>query len=566
MSAESPDVMPPMPLPTPPDFPIAWDPPSDAAQMWFYNKTLYRDPVTPLDFSLRIRLMHQGINRGNVIYGMPFNIRERLINSYVFVNNLPTASIDADTMATLMKAAEIKVRIEIEKLADTWQHTWFPHIQADLAFWESYDLTPADLPALLAHLADAQRRLIALWEIHNMLLVPSFLVISTLDDFYRAILPDAPDGEAYNLLIGFDNKTTESGRALWQLSRQALNTAEVVETLLSTEPAAVPAQLATTAAGRAFWQQVVNYLQQYGKRNELMYLHLPSWCEAPAPVIKNLQNYLRQSYSDPEREREGLIAEREALLAAFQQRLAAVAPERMAEFAEIYEISKTAIVLSEDHNFWLDYQSYYYSRQIALAIGQRLVSLGILDTVDNIFYLTLDELHALTQIEAGHNYRNLVQERQRAAQPFATVTPPMVIGTLAPFPPMNDPLSLAGFKFAGMPFQAPQTPHELRGNPASAGIVRGKAKVAITLNDINKIEPGDILVAPVTTSSWTPLFASVAAVITETGGILSHAAVVAREYHLPAVVGVQGATTLLSDGQWLEVDGAAGIVRVLASV
>ncbi len=71
---------------------------------------------------------------------------------------------------------------------------------------------------------------------------------------------------------------------------------------------------------------------------------------------------------------------------------------------------------------------------------------------------------------------------------------------------------------------------------------------------------------PVTSSSWTPLFASVAAVVTETGGILSHAALVVREYQLPAVVGIQGATTLVTDRQWLEVDGATGIVRLLAAV
>jgi pyruvate,water dikinase len=558
--------MTPIPLPTPPDFPIAWEDPSDAAQMWFYNKILYRDPITPLDFALRVQTMCEGLNRAGQTYGMPFVNRARMINSYVYASNLP--DLAASELANMMTAAEKKVRAAIETLAVTWQQEWLPEVQAHLAFWESYDLQHADLPALLTHLADTEARLVRLWELHDLAQTPIWLAISTLDDVYQALRPNAPAGEAYQLLVGLDNKTLEGGRELWRLSRAALTMPAVAQVLLATDPADAPARLAATEAGRAFWQQLAGYLQQYGKRNELRYLDRPSWCEEPAPVIKNLQNYLRQPDADPEREQQQLIAQREALLASVRQQLSTVSPEQATQFASVYAAAKTGVILSEDHNYWIDYQSYYYSRRVALAVGQRLVDEGVLDAVNDVFYLTLAELHPLAQVAgltaAAHTYRGLVAARQRAAQHFATVMPPPVAGTLAPFPILTDPLSLAGIKFfAGMPVPPSPTPDELRGTPASAGTARGRAKVALTLADINKIEPGDVLVTPVTSPPWTPLFASVAAVVTETGGILSHAAVVAREYHLPAVVSVQGATVLITDGQWLEVDGAAGIVRLL---
>jgi pyruvate,water dikinase len=118
-------------------------------------------------------------------------------------------------------------------------------------------------------------------------------------------------------------------------------------------------------------------------------------------------------------------------------------------------------------------------------------------------------------------------------------------------------------KFFGGPPQPPTELGVLRGNPGSPGTARGIAKVVRSLAEAAKLEPGDILVAETTAPPWTPLFATVAAVVTDTGGILSHCAVVAREYGIPAVVGTGMATAMIKDGQTVEVGGDTGIVRVI---
>jgi pyruvate,water dikinase len=118
-------------------------------------------------------------------------------------------------------------------------------------------------------------------------------------------------------------------------------------------------------------------------------------------------------------------------------------------------------------------------------------------------------------------------------------------------------------RFFGGPPPAQDTPGLIRGNPGSAGTVRGPVKIVRILSEAGKLVPGDILVAVTTAPPWTPLFATVGAVVTDTGGVLSHCAVVAREYGIPAVVGTGSATNLLHDGQLVEVDGAQGIVRLL---
>ncbi len=117
-------------------------------------------------------------------------------------------------------------------------------------------------------------------------------------------------------------------------------------------------------------------------------------------------------------------------------------------------------------------------------------------------------------------------------------------------------------KFFGGPPPASEAPSVLRGNAGSPGKVRGPAKVARSLAEATKLRQGDVLVAETTAPPWTPLFATAAAIVTDTGGILSHCAVVAREYRIPAVVGTGRATAEIRDGQILEVDGDAGLVRI----
>jgi pyruvate,water dikinase len=106
-------------------------------------------------------------------------------------------------------------------------------------------------------------------------------------------------------------------------------------------------------------------------------------------------------------------------------------------------------------------------------------------------------------------------------------------------------------------------PCVLRGTAGSSGTVRGPAKVVRSLAEAGKLQPGDILVAETTAPPWTPLFATAAAVVTDVGGVLSHCAVVAREYRIPTVVGTGRATATIQDGQTIEVDGDAGVVRIV---
>jgi pyruvate,water dikinase len=147
---------------------------------------------------------------------------------------------------------------------------------------------------------------------------------------------------------------------------------------------------------------------------------------------------------------------------------------------------------------------------------------------------------------------------------FRAIQPPPVLGTPPPGPPPAEtPVSRAFGKFFGQQPQQVADPHIVLGNAGSPGVASGPARVIRTLDEADKLQSGDVLVTRSTASAWTPLFATAAAIVTDAGGILSHCAVVAREYRLPAVVGTGTATTAIRDGQMVEVDGSAGVVRVI---
>jgi pyruvate,water dikinase len=204
----------------------------------------------------------------------------------------------------------------------------------------------------------------------------------------------------------------------------------------------------------------------------------------------------------------------------------------------------------------------YELRQLFLAIGRHLVQTAAIEQPADIFYLLPSEILATAPTVKQHK---LIAQRQQKIAHFAALTPPTAIGTMPlMLPPASDPLAKAFAKVFGslvpLPPAAPSPAGPWSGQAASPGLVRGPARIIHTLADADRLQPGDILVTVATLPPWTPLFGRAAAVITESGGILSHAAIVAREYAIPAVVGVAGATTLIRDGQIIEVNGTTGTI------
>jgi pyruvate,water dikinase len=252
--------------------------------------------------------------------------------------------------------------------------------------------------------------------------------------------------------------------------------------------------------------------------------------------------------------------ERRARLEAEANRLADAArarladrPGELARFDELVAHARQIGFLTEVHNYWIDRRAQAEMRKVAIRIGRRLVNEGFFAEPDDIFYLHHDEIAAV--LRQPSDQRELIAERRAEHARQRRLTPPRLVGKPPPPP-------IAVDRFDGARLESTEA-GVLRGTGASAGIARGPARVVLTSGEFERIQPGDIIVCPSSNPSWVPVFTIAGGLVTNTGGVLSHAAVVAREFGLPAVTGIAGATTTILDGQHLEIDGTAGTVRIL---
>ena len=273
---------------------------------------------------------------------------------------------------------------------------------------------------------------------------------------------------------------------------------------------------------------------------------------------------MAQPDRDLRAERARLAAERERLVAEARARLAGYPGPVAQEFEFLLKAAQEARVLSEDHNFSIDFRSMYRVRHAFLEVGRRLAADGALAQPADVFYLTLEEVRE-NGMRPALDRRALVAERRAARERFGRIAPPSMLGAAPAEQQQHDPLGRALNHFYHAAGPAPHNPGVLTGRGGRGRRRARPARVVRSLAEAGSLRPGEVLVAPTMAPSWTPLFATAAAVVTDTGGALSHAAVVAREYGLPAVVGAGAATALIEDGQMVEVDGSAGVVRLLSA-
>ena len=260
--------------------------------------------------------------------------------------------------------------------------------------------------------------------------------------------------------------------------------------------------------------------------------------------------------ADPDVKYEKAIALREKLLAQARDRLAKD-PEKLGQFNGMYEAARHYLPITENHNFYIDQIGNAVMRLPILEFGRRLVAKGSLGNVDDVFFLYLSEVRAGL---GGTDQKALANGRKSDMDQWSTVIPAPVIGE--PPEPHGDPMEAALGKMFGTPVEPSADPNVINGIGASPGTVQGRAKVVRTLSEASKLKPGDVLVCEMTMPPWTPLFSIASAVVADTGGVLSHCAIVSREYGMPCVVGTHMGTAVLQDGMMLTVDGSQGVVRI----
>ena len=569
------------PIPNPSNFSVVWDDPRDAKLTWM-TIPQYKTPISPLTHAV-VGTFLVGGNAGIEQAGLPFEVRIARINTYAYMGMVPKDAPPEAVMkamgllnravpgvfkmmmskvgAGMSKQQEAALNPLVERFESYWLEELLPEIKQHIAYFESCDLRGMSLNQLRAHLAETLKRVERMGALHGVIM-PMLFAMSQFEELYCELFEGATTLDALRLTQGFDNKTMEGDRALWRLSRTARSTPEVREILSKHAAGEVIPALEKSVASQQFLADLHKWLAYYGQRlNSAFALCEPSWIEDPTTAIQNLQAYVAMPNLRPEMEPAALAAEREKSVAEARLKLAGYPQPIVARFETLLKAAQVAAIVHEDHNFWIDQRLFYHIRRVILEFGGRLAQAGELDAVNDVFYLTPDELQNGRDLPM----KRLVQERKTEMEQFSQVTPPSMLGTMPAFE-MTDGGSMVRALFKGEMSPANTSNSEMnqvKGLPGSAGVARGTARVIHSLAEAGKLQPGDVLVTVSTEPPWTPLFATASAVVTDSGGVLSHSAVVAREYRIPAVVGTGNATTTFQDGQFIEVDGNAGTVRVV---
>jgi phosphohistidine swiveling domain-containing protein len=547
----------------PPEFPVRWEQPDDADLFWTLERMHVPEPIPPLAEPFLRHCYEHGINLGAKPYSWPFHVGVCRINTYWYWTAIPL-DVTPQELDVLNERSQEAFDSAIDRLSDIWQIEVLPEVQQYLTEWEAFDLPGASMPELAVHLERTIARSERVWEVHFRVAWPMLVALSAFDDLWHDLFSDTRTLEKYRLLQGLDNKSLETDRALWRLSRNARAAPAVRTVLEQCEPGDVLPALERTTDGRTFVADLRAFLEYYGQRGGLL-VSDRSWIEDPTPVVENLQDYVTQPDRDLHAEMTSRAATREHVVAEARRQVDAY-PHAVAEqFALYLKGAQEATALQEDHNFWIDQRAVYQVRRVLLEFGRRFTGAGAIERPDDVFYLTLNEVRETGTAPPGRDRRAAVRERKAEIERYRTVVPPPALGTNPSRPRPETPLGRGLDKMFGVPLPQTGELHVVRGYPGSSGLARGSARVIRSLTEVNRVRKGDILVAETTMPAWTPLFATVAAVVTDVGGVTSHCAIVAREYGIPAVVGTTVATSVIRDGQLVEVDGQAGTVRILGS-
>ena len=534
------------------DFPI----PADLDGFWQWDQLHCPRPLTVLEHELLLASTGWGFSKAIAELGSGIRAVTRSINGYNYLSGQPLDLGGEDPEA---RAARYRNNVDALLLAlgERWEKEWLPDVIETVSrrVRQNYGaMSDADLLRTWDEMCEEVRQR---WYIHGLLLY-GFFGAGQFADLYKAVTGADDEKLGYEALQGFDTMACRSARGLWTLSRSVRANTELQHIFEASNPADIVSQLDASEAGREFMRHFNAYLDEYGWRADSVYeLTRPAWREDPRIPINAIQGYLRiEDDHGPDAQLQSAIRRREELLADARAKIGNDAAT-LHRFNAAYEAIRCFTPIVEDHNHWIDQMGDISMRYPALELGRRCVARGVLASTEDIFHL---ERADIVDAMNGVDKKPVAASRKADLERFARVVPPPFIGP--PPPPSDDPVVDVIVRFFGLPVEPNADSSVINGVAASPGTVTARAKVVRSLAEASKLQAGDVLVCEMTLPPWTPLFSTASAVVADTGGILSHCAIVAREMRIPCVVGTMTGTSLIKDGQTITVDGSRGMVRI----
>ena len=564
----------------------------DENRFWFWNSMHFPVPMPAFD-AICIDSPYQAVGEWqNRFFAVPpaMGIDYRIINGYVYISGNPVT--DPQKMAERAEHFQRRAGYYFENWGSIYA-AWRQKMETLIA--EITDLRVPGLPeyepdevmlepdrqTAFYEVFDAYGRTLRcvdlMWQHHFELLLLGYGAYVTFAEFCKAALPDIPDQHVAQMVAGIDVLLFRPGAELRRLAKLAIDTGVDGAFTEGRSAQEIEAELEATEAGRTWLAELEQVKDPWFNMatGDGLYHYYRSWYDDPSIAYASVIGYVR-ALKDGEqielpseeiaRERDRLAAEYAALLDESSR----------ATFTELLGLSRMVFPYVEEHKFLCDYWFLTRWWNKVREWGALLAEHGFLEDSEDVFQLSrhevgtaLDELlltWATGGVPRGPTYwPPIVARRKELLSRLAGWTPPPAIGATPDA--ITDPMSIMLWGITTKRVQewaeAEEDGTRLTGIAASPGVVDGPARVVVDVEHLGDVREGDILVCPTTSPAWAPIFATVRAVVTDIGGVMSHAAIVCREHGLPAIVGTGRATATIRTGQPIRVDGGTGVVTIL---
>ncbi|MFY0781075.1 phosphoenolpyruvate synthase [Peribacillus simplex] len=346
-----------------------------------------------------------------------------------------------------------------------------------------------------------------------------------------------------------NNITSEMGLALLDVADVIRPYPEVIDYLKHVKDDNFLDELVKFNGGQETQDAIYAYLNKYGMRcTGEIDITKTRWSEKPTTlvsmILSNIKNFEpNASNRKVEQGRQEALKKEQELLDRLKQ--LPDGEQKTKETKRMIDLIRNFIGYREYPKYGM-VNRYFVYKQALLKEAEQLVQANVIHEKEDIYYLTFEELREVRTNKLDYQ---IISKRKDEYKLYEKLTPPRVITS-------DGEIIVGEYKRENLPAEA------IVGLPVSSGVIEGRARVILNMEDAD-LEDGDILVTSFTDPSWTPLFVSIKGLVTEVGGLMTHGAVIAREYGLPAIVGVENATKLIRDGQQIRVHGTEGYIETL---
>lgn len=537
--------------------------PEDRKRWWVREQLYTIVPRTPLSDSVYTKEWDEAVLCIGEELKFPDSrgFNARTVNGWTYLSPMPITDGDVIHARVPLFLAKID---ELSRNLDQNLERCHAEQEREQAYWRTANLADPNLMTLLEYWRRVLVTSDRFWKLHFLIVFPRHVLAGMFEHAAHDLAGLQKSSDIGKLTQSHGmTRQLELDMSLWGLAERAIDLG-FKDLFVNTDETELRAKLEATAPGRGWSGELEQFLDRFGARSSLpIELYGKSWKEDPTPVLGTIRSYVAQGGKyNFDRLSKDMADERERLVA---QTLAGIKDaEKREQFRKTLEPARKFQQAMEDDNFYFLW-SIMQVRKVAVEIGKRLAAAKALDDAADVFFLRREQMEqALTDVAAGLYdvipYAAIARTARAEWERYSRTTPPPYIGNL---PDEISDIMLTQFWGILGRKQLDSQEGKVSGLGASAGTVEGIARHVVSAAEFGRIKAGEILICRSTNPAWTPLFSKVAAVVTDQGGTLSHAAVVAREYQIPAVLGTIHGTRRIPDGARVRVDGAAGTVEVL---